>query len=396
MGYDAVVVGAGPAGAAATWGMGCRGLRVVLVDRARFPRPKPCGDGISPSAVALLEEVGLVSCAELERRFQRIDRVRLVAGADAQAVGGSRLNRKRADGRPFPGIVAPREVFDHLLLDRAAARAAEVVTGEGVTEVLYRDGRARGVRLASGRCLDARVVVGADGSHSVVRRSLGLGPQRLAFAIRTYVEGADPLPPDCLEVHKTPHLGRGYAWVFPTGPGSANVGLGCRAEILRASGISLQRALQGFMEAHPGLRGTRRVGPTRGWPLPLGSCRFHLHGPGVLLCGDAGGLVDPMSGEGIYHAVRSGLLAADAVQEYLGSGDAALPRYSRRVAREFRAEYCLGLLFSELAELPGLLRWVLRRAALHQRLADTLAALFGHGNARLPLLSPLRLVQLSL
>lgn len=384
--FDVGVVGGGPAGATAAWLLARQGFRVLLVERARMPRPKPCGDGVSPAAVAMLDRLGLLSERELAQQFHPVARVRFVADA-ASACGGARFNPRRGDGSPVPGYVAPRRDFDRMLFERAAGGVATVSVGDPVQHLELEPEGAL-LRARSGRTWRCRYVVGADGAHSAVRKALGLPSppeRRRAVAIRTYVQGAVHLDAGRLEVFKPPALQRGYAWIFPTGPQSANVGIGFRTDALRRSGGSLRSTLQAFLQSTPSLAGAEIAGPTQGWPLPLGAPVLRLHGSCAVLCGDAGSMVDPLSGEGIYHAIRSAEIAAGVLGAAL-RGRGGLGAYSRRVHAEFSTEFLLGCLLHEAIEWPALVRFGLGVAAARPAVADAMAAAFGHGAGKLELL----------
>ncbi|HET7431266.1 MAG TPA: geranylgeranyl reductase family protein [Nocardioides sp.] len=295
--WDLVVVGAGPAGSAAA--IGALGvdptLRVALLDRARFPRDKSCGDGIAPQVVDLLEEAGVPSVVG-DRRG--VPRLRLERGALAVERGMERDT-----------WVIPRAEFDHRLVTAACAAGAELLH-ERVREVH------EGATLGLDDRHEARVVVGADGAHSVVRRGLGLAPGPMAVALRGYA----PTPPAragaqviVFDTARQP----AYAWSFDRGDGLSNVGYGEVAGH-RPERLTKAHLLERLEALLPGA--TAGATAWRGHHLPLSHGRWRPQPGRVLLAGDAAGLVNPMTGEGIYYAVATGLAAGRASAEALRDG----------------------------------------------------------------------------
>ncbi len=307
--WDLVVVGSGPAGAAAALGALRHrpDLRVALVDRAAFPRDKPCGDGIAPHVLDLLESVGVRGLFDDQVPIPRL--------------GLERERRTVERTMARPALVVPREVFD-LRLREVACAAGAVPVAHRVRSV-----EAGPTAVALDSALAAPVVVAADGAHSQVRRSLGLRAGRTALALRGYA----PTPPArrgrqviVFGTNRQPS----YAWSFDRGDGLANVGYG---ELLtrRRTAPSRAQLLEQLETLLPGA--TEDGTAWRGHQLPLSSARWVPARGRVLLAGDAAGLINPLTGEGIYYAVLTGLLAGRAAAESLDrdGGAGAGERYRR-------------------------------------------------------------------
>ncbi|MEU4421955.1 geranylgeranyl reductase family protein [Actinoplanes sp. NPDC024001] len=280
--YDVAVIGAGPAGSAAAIAARRAGARVLLLDRADFPRDKTCGDGIAAEAVDVLTGLGV---ADATSGFAPIGRLRLVAP------GGTAAAREL----PRPAYTVPRRIFDERLV-RAAVAAGAVLRRHTVRQLEERD------TVVIDGTFRAHVVIGADGAGSVVRRSIGAAVNpagHLAIAIRGYRPTGNTGEQ---VVVTTRQRWPAYAWEFPLGDGTANVGYG---ELLRGTALSRSYLLGRLAELLPG----GELAAVRGHHLPLST---HRPAPGrgrVLLAGDALSLINPCTGEGIFYAVLSGALA---------------------------------------------------------------------------------------
>lgn len=366
--WDVVVVGAGPAGsAAALAALRVRpDARVLLLDRAAFPRDKACGDGIAPHALDVLSDLGLPGLVDDHRPVHRLH---LGFPAGPVAAGGMRR----------PARVVPRAVLDARIRDGALAAGAVPGrrTVRGVAPLPDGEGL-----LVDGE-LVARTVVAADGAGSVLRRGLGLpanGPGHVAMALRGYAPVRDDLAHEQRIVFAEQDQ-PAYAWSFPVGDGRANVGYG---EVLRA-GRPLSKAhlldrLEGL------LPGTTAGGQGwRGHHLPLSSRRPRQPDGRLLLVGDAMSLVNPLTGEGIYYAVLSGACAgAAAVAAATADGGADPGRtYRRMLDRRLGTHLRHTSAVSALARVPSVVPAGVRAAARDARVFDDLVELgLGRGLLR--------------
>lgn len=351
MSRDVVVVGAGPAGAATAILLAERGVAVTVVDRARFPRPKLCGEYVSPEAVRILDRLDALKALD-DAGAARILGMRITA-PDGTVVTGT--YRAVGPWRPYRGhaLAVSRETLDGVLVDRLRTLPVELLEGVRVTDVAREGGRVTGVDAvdADGRALALRapVVVAADGRASVVVQRLGCRaahPLR-RLALGTYVAGVEGAaeygeifvdPPD-------------YAILNPLGPGRVNMSL--VVPVAHAAPWSARR--EAFFAARvrqlPHL--ARRVaGAERIAPLQaMGPLAYRVTPPregGVLFVGDAAGFYDPLTGEGVFAALRGAELAAEAIVRALAAGDvsaAALAPYraARRAAFAGKARFTRAL-----------------------------------------------------
>jgi geranylgeranyl reductase family protein len=379
--YDVAVVGAGPAGAAAALAARRGGARVLLLDRADFPRDKPCGDGIAAEALDVLAGLGVTGATD---GYRPVHRLRLVGP------GGAAVARPL----PRPAHTVPRRVFDARLVEAAVAAGAELRRhtvrtvhdgGRFTAEVDLRQdaagagrddgGDTAGASLRRDAVRDdgrvhvddrytADVVIGADGANSVVRRALGHRPNpdgHLAVAIRGYARS------DGAEQHIVTTSARwpAYAWSFPIGDGTANVGYG---EVLRGGALSRSYLLERLAHLLPGAVPES----LRAHHLPLSTRRPPPAAGRVLLAGDALSLINPFTGEGIFYAVLSGALA--------GAAAAAGPeRVAERYAGALRARLGRHLrhsgIVAMLSRRPAVVDAAVRAARSDQAVFDRMVAL---------------------
>ena len=365
--WDVVVVGAGPAGsAAALSALRTRpGARVLLLDRARFPRDKSCGDGIAPQA---LDELARLGAAHVLADRVPVRRLRLVSP------GGVEVTTVLAR----PDVVVPRTLFDARLVDAAVARGAVL----GRRTVRRVEARRDGVVLDGE--LHARVVVGADGANGVVRRQSGQPRQpdrATAVAVRGYAAAPSGEPEQAIVMARNDWPA--YAWSFGAGDGTANVGFGMLLPSLRTATRGGRAELHGRLaELLPGVEPERLVSHH----LPLSTWRPAPSRGRVLLAGDALSLVNPLTGEGIFYALLSGRLAGAAA---VGAADPG-PAYARALQLELGRHLRHTSLLARLIARPRVVDAAIAASARSPRAMDALVELgLGRGLVTAPLVGGL-------
>lgn len=374
---DVLIVGAGPGGSSAAALLARRGWDVLLVDRAEFPRDKTCGDGLTPRAIPALDQLGLLK--ELSGRYQRISGARLVAP------GGFTWQMRFSDhnlGLPPYGLVVPRLELDDRLLQHAVSRGATFRGGVQVTEPIYEGRQVVGVRARTGGetlSLRAPLTIIATGAsigllrafHVVERMPPGVN------AIRGYFAGVRDLS-DQFEFYFDRELSPGYAWIFPLADGRANVGLGIFSRSDTHHPPSTRGLLDGFVERHPRLRGAKPIGPPQGYPLRIDFPRYRGAGAGYLLVGEAAGLVNPVTGEGIDLALESAAIAAEAADAALRRGDTGprtLAHYDHMLRTRYAGFFRGVHLLLRIATSPRALDLLIRKAPHRPYLAHALAGI---------------------
>ncbi|MXX80752.1 MAG: NAD(P)/FAD-dependent oxidoreductase [Chloroflexi bacterium] len=312
--WDAIVVGAGPGGSTAAYDLASAGADVLLLDRARFPRDKPCGGGVLVSALRMLP----YSLDPVTERTIHAFRVR--------------YKRRWEFEHRYPeplAIMTQRSRLDAYMAEQATARGADLRDASPVRRI-----EGGTVTLANGDAHESEAIIAADGANGVVRRSLGLPRLRGAVALEGNADraaqpaGARWSDAVGLELGSMPG---GYGWVFPKGD-HCNVGLGG----FPAAAPTLRDELSSYAscESFDGASLTE----LRGHHLPLRDPDSALVSGRVVFVGDAAGLIDPLSGEGIGNAIRSGQLAAEAALELLSGRASDLSAYRDRVEAEIEPE----------------------------------------------------------
>lgn len=398
---DACIVGAGPGGVAAALKLSYLGIPSVLLDKATFPRDKVCGDAISGKVTTLLNRL---DPAILERFNQQpiqsdVWGIRFVAPNLRELDIPFQPNYVRR-ARSAPGYVARRYDFDNFLVEEVRRRE-NIRFVEGLAVEQY--ARTERGWLVSGRGgtfeVDCRMLIVADGAHSAFSRKMaGLekDPQHHAGAVRAYFANVRNLNQDnFIELHFIRSISPGYFWIFPLPGGQANVGLGMRSDILSRRRLNLRKALFEVIEENPQLkerfRDAELIGEVKGYGLPLGSKTRPISGSHYMLVGDAGHLVDPLTGEGIGNAFYSGFIAAEQLQQCLEAGDFSAPflkAYDQRVNRVLGSEMRLSYRLQKMLAYPFLVNLLASFIAGNQKVIALLSGMYNDFALREKLAKP--------
>jgi geranylgeranyl reductase family protein len=382
---DVIVVGAGPAGSATASYLARAGVDVLLLEKAQFPREKVCGDGLTPRAVKAL--IGMGVPVREQDGWVRNKGLRIVGG-------GVRLELPWPELSSYPGygLVRTRLDFDEILARTAQKAGARLLEGVTVTgPVLDDDGRIVGVkaRLAGDsrgpggrppgpaepeRSYRARVVVAADGNSSRLSLAMGLSKRDdrpMGVAVRTYYTSPrhdDDYLESWLDLWDGPRQLPGYGWIFGMGDGTSNVGLGMLNTSDSFGNVDYRDLLRRWLAGMPAEWGyveENRTQPIRGAALPMGFNRTPHYTRGLLLAGDAGGMVNPFNGEGIPYALESGELAAQFIVQALARPDAAgtervLMAYPQALKAAYGGYYTLGRRFVQAIGNPKVMQFATR------------------------------------
>ena len=349
--WEAAIVGAGPAGCAAAITLARAGQRVVMVDRARFPRPKACGDGLTAGALRLLEGLGLDPTP--------ISTWMPVEDVCIRSPSGRTVEFPLPRGGGQFAAVVPRAELDNALVEQAKAEGAELVEGAGCRGAVEDDDHVA-LEVDNHGTVRARFAIAADGMWSPTRKFLGLAPNGYRgdwHAFRQYWSGVHPSASRALWVWFEEEILPGYVWSFPLPDGRANVGFGVRRGGPVAVGDMGQLWRELLNRDH--IRAVLGDGAApetahRAWPIPARIDKVLLTAGRTMFVGDAAAATDPMSGEGIAQALLTGIGAANAV--LAGGSDAhqVMADYRRFVRRELFADHRMARRLGRvLATRPG-------------------------------------------
>ncbi len=375
MDADVIIVGAGPGGSAAAIHLARGGAKVLLLEKSNFPREKVCGDGLTPRAVKELIGLGVDFGGWIQNRGLRI------------IGGGHRLELPWPELSDFPGygLVRTRTNLDDLLAKRAVAAGVELHEATNVQGPIFDRERIVGVsaKTAAGEVeFRAPVVLAADGNSSRLSIAMGLekrDDRPLGVAVRTYFRSPaheDNWLESWLELWDRDRLMPGYGWIFGVGDGTSNIGLGILNSSASFAHVDYRALLHRWVGSMPkelGYVPENMTEPIRGAALPMGFNRTPHYTRGLLLVGDAGGMVNPFNGEGIAYAMESGRIAAETILESRQertdrAKESRLEQYPVRLRSEWGSYYTLGRAFVKLIGHDHVMKIATKKALPHPTL----------------------------
>jgi menaquinone-9 beta-reductase len=395
------IVGAGPGGVATALKLSKLGIPCVLVDKSSFPRDKICGDAISGKVTTLLNRLDPSIMQRFHTQTIQTDvwGIRFVPpnrkAIDIPFKAGYVRNEKMA-----PGYVCKRLEFDNFLVEEV--RKCENVQLLLETSIDEYERSETGYTLRSKNQdleISCRLLVDASGAHSNFSRhhaGLEKDPKHYAAAIRAYYRNVSGMAKDnFIELHFLKSVTPGYFWIFSLPNGEANVGIGMRSDIVKRRGVNLRKEMERIIAEDPSIsprfKDAELIGKFEGYGLPLGSKSRHISGDHFMLVGDAGHLIDPLTGEGIGNAFYSGIIAAEQAEICLREQNFSadfLISYDVRIQRVLGSEMKLSYKMQQIGGNHLLLNFVSNIIHGNRKILDYFSAMYTDFDLREQLVKP--------
>ena len=382
--YDVAIIGAGPSGIACAYILSQKGFKIALLEKSVFPRDKTCGDALS---MDVINQLTLMN-PKLAQQFELITEKLPSYGIKLVSPGGYAIDMPLyKDENKRGGYVCKRIIFDNFFFEQLKqTNLVDIFLNTAATDIHFYDDRVS-IESTNGT-FTAKVIVGADGAHSIVKKkTLGPGIENNHYSagLRQYFKNVQNFNSEnFIELHFFKEILPGYLWVFPLTDNEANVGIGIPSSKIVKDKIHLKRVFQQLIKEHPSLKdrfkNAEPVEDIKGYGLPLGSFKNELSGERFLLLGDAASLIDPFSGEGIANAIRSGRIAADIITQAIIQNNYTstfLRRYDKEVYRKMGLEFKVSRKMQKLSRYAWAFDFIAKRVQnshyLKQFMRDALA-----------------------
>lgn len=397
---DVLVVGAGPGGAATALKLSYLNIPCILLDKSHFPRDKVCGDAITGKVTTLLKRLDPQILGRLLAQPTHCDvwGVRFVAPNSSIIDIPFSIHYERKPEKA-DGYVMRRMDFDNFLIKEVRNRA-NIQLFEGTEAITFKPVE-EGYQVCTkdGKEITCKLLIVATGAYSAFsRKQAGLKKEdnHYAAAVRAYYTNVTGFSKDnFIELQFLKDYVPGYFWMFPLPGGGANVGLGMRSDFVSKRKVNLRAELERIVREHPEIAPrfseAEREGKIVGYGLPLGSKRRSISGDHYMLVGDAGALIDPLTGEGIGNAFYSGFIAAEQAKDCLEAQDfsaATLLAYDKRVERVLGSEMKLSYRMQQLARYPRLLNVIARIILGNQKMLHVFSKMYTDFNIREQVVKP--------
>lgn len=346
--YDVIIAGAGPAGSSAAAILGEKGHSVLLIDKEGFPRDKTCGDGVTYKAMPALKRLGLDEKIKANSPF-------FTNGYTLVFRDNTKLIFEKPPTEEALAYIISRHEFDNMLLEKTLSYpSVTFLPHTKVTGIRYEGDKARAVEVNGTTLYESTVVIDATGVNSILGQE-NKDPKSCALAVRGYYSNVTDLN-NTIEVYFSDDILPGYFWIFPTSPTTANVGGGTFQNIVEDKKINIKELMYDFVENHPvaskKLKSAHLEGILKGGKIPLafGDFSWSRVRHNLLLIGDAGGFVNPITAEGISYAIKTGIYAGETASQYIlenTENQETLLAFDTLWQQEFSSQYKMGDIFLE-------------------------------------------------
>ena len=395
------IAGAGPSGASAALKLNTLGIPCIIIDKATFPRDKICGDALSGKVIINLKRID----PDLLERFYEsrwktgVWGIRFVA-PNNKVIEVPFSKTYDPEQEISPGFVARRTDFDNFLAQELKRCQYVTFIENCALDDIQRIGDGFSMKCSNGETYETPMFLDGMGAHSPFsRKYAGLTKRDAhhAAALRAYYKGVEGFHEhNFIELHFLGPIIPGYFWVFPLPDGHANIGIGMRTDYLKKKKVNLNRVLQDLVASHPVLKdrfkNAELTDTVKGFGLPLGSKLRPISGDHFMLLGDAGHLIDPLTGEGIGHGIYSGVYAAEQIETCMQTGDYSariLKDYDKRIKRVIGKEMKLSYRLQQMMSRAWLVNFLANLVVNHQHFNDVISRMYTDLELRKQLVKPM-------
>jgi geranylgeranyl reductase family protein len=370
---DVTIVGAGPAGMTAAFFLAKNKIPVTLIEKRSFPRDKICGDCIGGFGLSVLKQMD----PGLFERFANSDKKLIGTGVNFFGPEHQKLTVRAENmiSDTMTEVALCRRIdFDNFLYEEINNNQyVEIVQNKSITD-LHKNSEGIDIICSDETYLKTKLLILATGSqHTLVHKLNGKRQPRKhqAAGIRAYFENIEGLSPEgYIELHFLKDLAPGYLWIFPLTGNQSNVGLGLRSDIVSKRKINLRQILKKYINENAYFRerfkNASQISDISGYPLSLGGKKRSISGDNYLLTGDAANLIEPLFGEGIGHAMYSGMFAAEHVMKCMNANNYSAihnRQYDQAVYHKLGSTLSFSKLMHTLASYPGIIRFIINRVS---------------------------------
>ena len=405
---DIIISGAGPAGSTASMFLSKNKIKHTLIEKAEFPRDKICGDALSGKVMSILRSLDETMAEDLSNQAHLFHPSK---GVIFVAPNYKKLSipfkHEYKPGDKAPGYVSKRLIFDNFLFEKTKSPYVHSVQNCELKEIERIEGGLQITAIQNGvsETIETRLLIAADGSRSLAAKKLSgikMEPSHYSGGIRAYYSHVKDMNEDgFVELIFLKNYKPGYFWIFPMPGGGVNVGAGMLTKQISKRRIDLKKMMMDTIENDPIIskrfEGAVMEDKIQGWGLPLGSKKRNISGDNYMLCGDAGSLIDPFTGEGIGPAMLSGKIAASmaikaVAEQNFGAG--LLAEYDKTYYAKTWGESRMSYMLQKLTQWPWLFNFFINKATRSPELQKTISSMFANVDMRKQFANPLFYIRL--